>query len=299
MNMHESGLQARYKQAAVNPERTALNRLAQHLLISLGRATWFLRPFPEFLIIGAQKAGTSSLYKYLLQHPAILPAYQKEIHFFTIPELYFKGHNWYRGHFPTILARGKSRQRLIGEASPSYLFFPLVPERVHQVMPQAKLIVLLRDPVARAFSNYHHQVRYGLETLSFEEAIEQEQERLGNDLQKTIENPQFHSLDLAHFSYLLRGEYVTQLKRWRSLFPAAQMLILKSEDFYDEPQQTVAQVASFLNLPACQPNPAIFKRYNPGIYNKMNPQTRQRLSRYFQPANEELYEFLGKNLAWH
>lgn len=298
MNTNESGLQARYKQAAVDPERNTLNRLAQRLLIGLGKATWFLRPFPDFLILGAQKAGTSSLYKYLLQHPAILPAYRKEIHFFTIPALYFKGHNWYRGHFPTGLVRAQAQQRLTGEASPSYLFFPLVPKRVHQVMPQAKLIVLLRDPVARAFSNYHHQVRRGLETLSFEEAIEQEQERLGNDLQKTIENPQFHSLNLAHFSYLLRGEYVTQLKRWRNFFPATQMLILKSEDFYDDPQQTVMQVASFLNLPTWQPNSTIFKQYNPGIYDKMNPQTRQRLSRYFQPANEELYEFLGRNLAW-
>jgi hypothetical protein len=295
MNRPESGLQARYKQAAINPETNAFNRLAQRLLIGLGQATWFLRPFPNFLIIGAQKAGTSSLYKYLLQHPAILPAYQKEIHYFTLPELYFKGQNWYRGHFPTKLLRG---QRLTGEASPSYLFFPLVPQRVHQMMPQTKLIVLLRDPVARAFSNYHHQVRRGLETLSFEEAIEQEPARLGDDLQKTITNPRFHSLNLAHYSYLLRGDYITQLKRWRQFFPAEQMLILKSEDFYDNPQQTVAQASAFLELPEWQPNAAIFKRYNPGVYDNMLPQTRLRLSRHFQPANEALYEYLGQDLAW-
>lgn len=295
--MHENKLKKHLKQAAINPQTNILNRLGQRLLISLGQATWFLRPFPDFLIIGAQKAGTSSLYKYLLQHPAILPAYQKEIHFFTIPELYFKGPNWYRGHFPTSLARGQSQ--LTGEASPSYLFFPLVPERVHQVMPQAKLIVLLRDPVARAFSNYHHQVRRGLETLSFEEAIEQEPARLGNDIQKTIEDPHFHSLNLAHYSYLLRSEYITQLKRWRLFFPAEQMLILKSEDFYDEPQQIVALVSSFLKLPAWQPNPSIFKRYNPGVYDKMPSKTRQHLSQYFQLANEELYDFLGRDLAWH
>jgi Sulfotransferase domain len=286
------------KQLAVTPEMlpSSLGRLGQRLLIGWGQATWFLRPFPNFLIIGAQKAGTSSLYKYLLQHPAILPAYQKEIHFFTIPDLYFKGEHWYRSHFPTALAR---RQRLSGEASPSYLFFPLVPERVFRVMPQIKLIVLLRDPAARAFSNYHHQVRRGLETLSFEDAIEQEPERLGDDLQKTIEDPTFHSLNLAHYSYLLRGEYVTQLKRWHHFFSTEQTLILKSEDFYSDPQETVAQVSSFLNLPAWQPHPSIFKQYNPGTYDKMKPATRQFLAEYFRPANEHLYDYLGRDLGWH
>lgn len=295
MKQSNGGLESRYKQAALNPETTAFGRLAQRLLIDFGRATWFLRPLPNFLIIGAQKAGTSSLYKYLLQHPAVLPSYQKEPHYFTIPDLYFKGEHWYRGHFPTSVTR---RQRLTGEASPSYLFFPLVPARVHQLMPHVKLIVLLRDPVARAFSNYHHQVRRGLETLPFEEAIAQEPARLGNDLQKTMDDPHFHSLNLAHFSYLLRGEYVTQLKRWRQFFPAEQMLILKSEDFYEEPQKVVSQVVNFLNLPAWQPNPAIFKRYNPGVYSQMPPDLHEMLNRHFQMANNELYEFLGRDFGW-
>lgn len=298
MKLHKDSLQAQYKQAAVHPESYPgkLGRLGQQLLIGSGRLSWFLRPFPNFLIIGAQKAGTSSLYKYLIQHPAILPAYQKEIHFFTIPDLYFKGHSWYRAHFPTGLMRGKN---LTGEASPSYLFFPLVPERVHKAMPQIKLIVLLRDPAARAFSNYHHQVRRGLETLSFEQAIEQESERLGNDLQKTIDNPTFHSLELAHHSYLLRGRYVDQIRRWRRYFSPEQMLILKSEEFYDNPQQIVSQAASFLELPNWEANPAIFQRFNPGAYDKMPPKTRQFLTDYFKSANEELYDFLGRDFGWH
>ena len=295
MSISNKSLQERYKQAAVNPEPSASSRLIQRLLIGFGQATWYLRSLPDFIIIGAQKAGTSSLYKYLLQHPAVLPAYQKEIHYFTIPELYFKGESWYRSHFPTKLMKG---ERLTGEASPSYLFFPLVPERVYQMMPQVKLIILLRDPIARAFSNYHHQVRRGLETLSFEEAIMQESNRVNNDLQKTMNDPHFHSLNLAHYSYLLRGEYVWQLKRWRAFFPAEQMLILKSEDFYDDPQETVAQVTSFLDLPDWKPSAAIFKRYNPGTYEKMSPELRQHLNQYFEPANEALFDFLGRNLGW-
>ena len=295
--MSESGLQKRFKEAAVNPDMGAASRLAQQLLIHFGRLTWYLRPLPDFLIIGAQKAGTSSLYKYLIQHPAILPAYQKEIHFFTLPSLYNKGTRWYRGHFPTSLAKN-GNGRLTGEASPSYLFFPLVPQRVHQVMPQVKLIALLRDPVARAFSNYHHQVRRGLETLSFAEAIQQEPARLGDDWQKTVADPHFHSLNLAHYSYLLRGDYVSQLKRWRQFFPPEQMLVLKSEDFYEEPQQLVAQVTAFLNLPTWTPNPAIFKRYNPGIYNQMDQTSRHLLTEYFKPANEALYDLLGRDLGW-
>lgn len=238
------------------------------------------------------------MYKYLVQHPAILPAYQKEIHYFTIPKLYFKGSSWYKGHFPTSMALRRNNAGLTGEASPSYLFFPLVPERVFKVMPHVKLIILLRNPVDRAFSNYHHQVRRGLETLSFEEAIAREPERIGDDLQKTIENPTFHSLNLAHFSYLLRGDYITQLQRWRNYFPADQMLILQSEEFYTNPQKIISEIVSFLELPPWQPATDIFKRYNPGEYDKMNPATRQALIKHFKLSNEALYDFLGRDMGW-
>src|SRR6266480_7948081 len=138
-----------------------------------GRATASLRPLPDFLILGAQKAGTTALYAYLRQHPEITGPSWKEVSFFD--RHYARGEAWYRGNFPNSL---RARGKLVGEASPSYLFHPLAPERVAGLVPEAKLIALVRNPVDRAYSHYQHEVALGREPLSFEDAVAAEYERL-------------------------------------------------------------------------------------------------------------------------
>jgi Sulfotransferase domain len=231
---------------------------------------------PDFVIIGAQKGGTSFLYYLLARHPLVEPAARKELHFFDNPERFDNGAGWYRRCFPQ--SGWKEGQRSItGEATPSYLFDPPVAKRMAEVVPQTRLIVLLRNPIDRAYSHYQMQVKRGTEPLSFEEAIEQ-----------------------PDSSYVSRGIYVDQLLRWFEFFSQEQMLILKSEDFFERPVETLKVVLTFLEVPDWQPEASELqqRRHTGGYRQKMYPSTRRRLEDYFEPYNKRLYECLGADFGW-
>lgn len=258
-----------------------------------------LRPLPDFVIIGAQKCGTSSLYRYLAEHPQVAPAVGKEIHYFDW--YYHRGVNWYRGHFPTSLERALFRARtgrtlLTGEASPYYLVHPHAPARLRALMPQARLIALLRDPVDRALSAYHHQSRNGEETLAIGEAFDVEESRLAPELTRLARDPSYNSHAHRKFSYLTRGRYAEQLERWLALFPRHQLLVLRSEDFFERPDAVFGEVLRFLGLPDWQP--ASFPRFNAAEYGAMDPAIRERLVSYFAAPNAALYTLLGRDLGW-
>jgi hypothetical protein len=263
-----------------------------------------LRLLPDFLIIGAQRSGTTSLYNYLQTHPYIRSSSTKEVHFFD--RRFDEGVNWYRAHFPTRIAKAYAqhfRQRafVTGEASPAYLFYPHAPRRVAQVLPQVKLIVLLRNPVDRAYSQYYHTCELGYETLPFEQAIQAEVARIGSEREKILEDEHYYSDAYKHQSYLSRGIYVDQLQSWLALFPREQFLILKSEEFYADPAATLKQVLAFLKLPevALPDRKQHYKQYNNTTYARMDSALRQRLLEYFAPHNARLYEFLGMNFDWN
>ncbi|RAQ39531.1 deacetylase sulfotransferase, partial [Arthrospira sp. O9.13F] len=141
-----------------------------------------IAPPPHFIIIGTQKGGTNSLYQYLCQHPQIIPAASKEIHYFTLN--YHQPPQWYQSQFPRL----PHPQQLTGEGSPYYLYHPAVPQRLHQYSPQVKLIVLLRNPVDRAISHYYWEVKLGCEPLSLEKAIAAEAGRLKGEQEKLSAN---------------------------------------------------------------------------------------------------------------
>ena len=128
---------------------------------------------PDFVIIGAQRSGTGRLYGLLTRHPDVERASVKEVHYFDRPDNFRRGIEWYRRRFPA--RRRGSQRHITGEATPSYLVDPPVPERIAEAVPEVRLIVLLRDPVARAYSHFHMAYRKGNETRSFEEAVEEEQ----------------------------------------------------------------------------------------------------------------------------
>lgn len=244
--------------------------------------TAHLRQSPDFIIIGTQRGGTTSLYQYLAAHPDIGRAYRKEVHFF---DRYFdKGMAWYLAHFPL-----RGEVPVVGEASPYYLFHPDVPARIAAALPETRFIILLRNPVDRAFSQYHMKVERGLETLPFAEAIEREPERLAGS-----EDP----LDPAwrHHSYLARGVYVDQIERWFARFPRDRFLILKSEEFYREPVRLLHETQTYLGV---RPHtPATFKVHHQADYVAMDPDVRQRLGDYFAPHNRRLYDLLGRDFGW-
>jgi hypothetical protein len=253
-----------------------------------------LRVLPDFLILGAQKAGTSSLYAYLAGHPQIAPALAKEIHFFDYN--FERGEAWYRAHFPTLLEKWRGLFRATGEGSPYYLFHPHTASRVRALVPRAKLIVLVRNPVERAYSHYQHQVRLGLETLSFEEALDQEPARLVGEFERLLADASYYSFNYQNYSYCARGMYAVQLARWFKLFPREQFLILESEAFYADPARTLARVLDFVHLAPWQP-PA-FPIENDGHYAPLEPGTRARLSAFFAPHNGELYALLDQTFQW-
>jgi hypothetical protein len=267
------------------------------------------RLLPSFLIIGVQKGGTTSLYRYLEQHPSIVGAFAKEVHFFdnhTRDYKYGKGMAWYRSHFPfsTYKFDGKfAHQKMItGEGSPDYIFDVHAPKRIAADLPKVKLIILLRDPVDRAYSHYLHNFRAAWdpdrENLCFERAIAAERERLHGEYERLIQDDHYFSYKYMHYSYLKRGLYAEQLKVWLQLFPREQFLILKSEDFFAQPNHTFRQVLSFLQLPSWEPEE--FQRFNTRNKNSeaLDLRIKQELEDYFKPMNSDLYKILGCDFDW-
>jgi len=244
---------------------------------------------PDFLIIGAQKCGTTYLYEKLTEHPHVAPALTKEVHFFD--NGYHHGVAWYRGHFPA-----KEGNDITGEASPYYIFHPHAARRVQQTTPHAKLILLLRNPVNRAYSHYHHEARLGYEPLSFAEALAQENQRLQGEHEKMLTNEHYYSHAHQHYAYRSKGLYADQLQGWFDIFPQDQLLVLQSETFYQNTPVVMRQVTDFLGLSAWDS----WQLSNPKRkgYAKMDPALRQSLATYYQPHNQRLYEMIGADFGW-
>lgn len=250
-------------------------------------------PLPDFLIIGTQKGGTTSLYNYLTTHPRIYPARTKEILFFDYK--FTKGQTWYRSHF-SFFSKLKT-VTLTGEASPDYLYHPHAARRIATLLPNVKLIVLLRNPVDRAISYYWWEVKGRHESLPMHAAFHTEDERIHSGRQKVMKNRHYYSFAHEHFSYLDRGKYAEQLERYFCYFERENMLILRSEDFFSDTQKEFDKVLQFLGLPAyrlAKPKPK-----NTGTYRrKTDPELKQYLAEYFQPYNQKLYELLHFDFDW-
>jgi hypothetical protein len=158
-------------------------------------------------------------------------------------------------------------------------------------LPETKLIVLLRNPVDRAWSHYHMAVRQGHERLGFEEALEQEPERLAGAVERMLADEHHRSRRHQNFSYLSRGIYVDQLRTWTSYFPRERLLVLCSEDLYADPLGTTNRAVAFLGL---QPwDGWESHRHNNGRVDPMPEDTRRRLEEHFRESNARLREFLG------
>jgi hypothetical protein len=253
-----------------------------------GRATAGLRPLPDFLILGAQKAGTTALYAYLRWHPQVTGPSFKEVSFFD--RHYARGERWYRAHMPV------RRSGMVGEASPSYLFHPLAPERVARMLPKARLIVLLRNPVDRAFSHYQHEVALGREQLSFEDALAHEDDRMHGEIDRMLADPTYFSDPWWNYTYAARGRYTEQLERWLAAFPREQLLVLLTDELAADTDGTYRRALDFLGVDerGLDSYPRIFERE----YGQMEPGTRAQLQQEFAEPNRRLAELLGRSLPW-
>ena len=201
---------------------------------------------PDFLGLGTQKGGTTSLHQWLNTHPQVFLPPCKEVHYFDLqPE---RSSSWYAQHF-----QDARPEQVCGEITPFYLFHPDVPARIHAVLPEVRMIVLLRDPVERSLSQIFHARKRGFETLMPEDAIAAEPSRLQSG------DPE----SLQKHSYVSRSRYLEQLNRYDTLFQQQQLLVLQSEQLFSDPKPIWEQILNFLGL-EITPLPNKLPRANAG-----------------------------------
>jgi len=230
---------------------------------------------------------------YLVQHPQLFGGTHKEVHFFDYQ--YDRGENWYRSVFP--MTSGMPPGSLTGDATPLYMVHPLVPSRVARLLPDVKLIVLLRDPVDRAISHYYHQVRRGREELAIETAFAAEQSRISDEKMRLLNGEDFKPEPFRRFSYKERGHYAEQLERWFDYFPRQQFFIDTSERFYSKTESFLADVFQFLGVDTSV-SISDLKPRNVGIEREDDLEIRAMLRDYFKPHNRRLEELLGRTFPW-
>ncbi len=266
----------------------------------LHRATSPIRILPDYIGIGTQKGGTSSLFYQLVQHPCVGRSLIKEVDFFD--NNWHKGLGWYRAFFPTVFTRWyhtrvRGQTYVTGEASPYYMMHPHAARRAASAFPDLKVIAILRNPIDRAYSHWNRYHISGMEPLSFEEAIEKEPERLHGELEKMQADEHYFSYNYWHFGYLERGLYAKQLPPWLEAFPEEQIRLFSSEAYRDDPAEILREVEAFLGIPPMARPPE--EEYNVGRYTQpVAPETRARLADYFRPYNEQLYRLVGRDFGW-
>jgi hypothetical protein len=241
---------------------------------------------PDFVIVGTQRGGTTSLYAYLSAHPQVAPAAMKETHYLT--DRFVRGLDWYLSLFPPALPPGA----ITGEATPYALFHPLAAARLRSVAPAARVIMLLRNPIDRAYSHFAMERARGDEGLDFAAALDAEPSRLGGEEDRLVADPAYVSRAHKHYSYVARGEYWRQLQRWREAVPPDQLLVLRSEDLYRRPAAIFARVATFLGIDASVDVP--FTAHNRSEAPPVDPAQRRQLAAHFAPHNARL----GSHLDW-
>jgi hypothetical protein len=252
-----------------------------------------IQKVPDFLIIGAQKAGTSSLYYYLSQHPGLLLPAIKELHFFDLN--YSRGLDWYLKQFPEV---HPETSIITGEASPYYLYHPLAAERIARHCPDVKLIIMLRNPADRAFSHYMMQKTGNIEpSATFEEAILLEPGRLKDEVDKMLADTSYYSLNHQKFSYLDRGFYSIQILHWMKYFASEQFLLIRSEDFFHYPAGELTSVFDFLGINHVLPSD--LKPVNTNSYEQMNQATRIYLDSFYALEKRRLAGIFGHKYLWN
>lgn len=247
-----------------------------------------VRKGPDFILIGATKCGTTSLYEYMRHHPQVLPAIWKEIEYFRFPQ---RGRDWYLSHFPRI-PHGDTRF-VSGEASTCYMSIWDAKTRVHAEFPAAKLIALVRDPVAKAISHAHHDRKIGCEHRTAEQALTEEL-----DILEALERP-WHDAEeywKTQRGYVWLSLYAYFLENWLTVFPREQLLVIPSEELYGEPGPTLSRVYAHLDLPDHQLDD--YEVHLKGSYDRERSPLQERLARFFAPHNQRLFELLGRELPW-
>ena len=279
-----------------NPYRFSFEKLYRKM-------TSRLRSLPDFIIIGVGRAGTTALYSYLIQHPSIVAASTDnnesvaDLHFFE----YMISNNiqWYKSHFPILFSKSKNQKNsfITGEYTSTYIYHPDVPKRIFNLLPKIKLIVILRNPIDKAYSTYQQQFRFGEYTTSFEDTVNAEFRRI--NLNKDFPELNSNNYDFENFvaqNIIRHGIYADYLETWLKIFDRKQILILNSEDLKNSTKETLHRVFHFLNV--SNYDIANTSQVNVGKYPPINKITRKKLIKFFKPHNQRLNKLLDTEFDW-
>jgi hypothetical protein len=287
--------------------RVALRRLKRHPAFRVAKApfdvvkdsvpsalriatNWF-RHLPTTVIVGAQKAGTTQLYAYMVKHPRCFGAAEKEVDYFSKrPD---RSVAWYRSRFP-LRRRVVRRTGHVIEASPSYLPTPSALRQMKKVLPGARVIVLLRDPVSRAFSHYQHKKTRHVESRSFAQVVDEEI--------RATEFPARLGVALGEgarpmLGYVSRGYYALQLELLLKVYPRNKVIVIDSANLFKDTSAVCNRVFDFMGLEDFDVEPG--KVYNRGFYQeKIDPRVAERLREHYRPYDELLQEIMGQPFGW-
>jgi len=276
---------------------------------------------PDVIILGAARAGTTSILNHMRSHPGFLACPSRELHFFDVDVRWSLGIGAYRRNFPFRWERAAALRAgrgpaLCGENSPYYLAHPFVPERIFATLPDVRLVALLRDPTERAISHWNWRVNRGQEKRSFEEAADEELAALadlppgGSGEIPTDAEPEgglggrsgaYARVGATprvrrYQAYLARGIYLEQVRRWHAIFPREQLLLLVSEQYFADPEPSLARLWAHLDLPVV---PTIDPVRNARKKkSEVRPETIDRVRDFFRPHNAALEAYLGEPMGW-
>jgi hypothetical protein len=252
---------------------------------------------PSFIIVGAQRAGTTTLYRVLSEHPSVArPTVSKGTGYFDV--VYHRGLRWYLGHFPLRWPARRRHGSAVAtfESSGYYLFHPLAASRMARDLPGVRVVVMVRDPVERAYSAHRHELARGYETEPFEVALELEAERTAGEVEKIIADPSYQSFEHRHHSYLARSRYSEQIDRFLDELGPDRVYVVDADAFFEQPQEEFERLGSWLGLPAWRPEQV--EQWNARPRTPMPPELRERLERYFEPFDARLAEQMGRTPSW-
>lgn len=266
--------------------------------LAWGELTSPWRMLPAVVVVGAQRSGTTTLFRLLEEHPAVVrPTLNKGTGFFD--DDFGRGMRWYRGHFPLrwwARRRTGAEHPITFEISGYYLFHPLAAERLARSLPGVKVVAMLRDPVVRAHSAHQHELARGFESEEFEQALDLEPSRLVGEEQRLIDDPTATSHSHRHHAYVGRGRYAGQVQRYVDLLGPDRVHVIEAERFFEDPGAEFAALQEWLGLPRW--DPAEVPTWNARPRQRMDPVTADRLRAAFADSDRHLAALLGRPPAW-
>jgi hypothetical protein len=254
---------------------------------------------PSVVVVGAQRCGTTTLYRLLRDHPQVVrPAFRKGIGYFDLE--FERGERWYRGHFPVERVAAVRTVRhgppVTFEISGYYLFHPLAAERMAASLPGVRVVAMVRDPCERAYSAYRHEYARGFEHETFEDALDLEPQRLAGEVERMVADPTYRSHSHRHHAYVGRSQYAPQLQRMAAAVGRDRVLTLDADRFFADPGREFAHLVDWLGLTPWTPSDVGVFNARPG--KPMSPALRRRLMTSFEESDSQMHEFLGREPSW-